>query len=151
MNCQYCYKICKNQRSLVQHEIRCPENEHRMAVGFTQLTARTKSSGRNYEKLIEYNKNKRYKDVDVFVENSSYPRHRLKERIVKNNLIPYKCACCGMSSVWNDLPLVLQLDHINGVNNDNRLENIRFLCPNCHSQQGTYAGKNKKLKNMSLV
>lgn len=40
--------------------------------------------------------------------------------------------------------ITLQLDHINGINNDNRVENLRFLCPNCHSQTSTYTGKNTK-------
>ena len=48
---------------------------------------------------------------------------------------------CGISE-WLGNPLALQLDHINGVNNDHRLTNLRFLCPNCHSQTDTYAGKN---------
>jgi 5-methylcytosine-specific restriction endonuclease McrA len=61
---------------------------------------------------------------------------------VKENRLEYKCANCGIKE-WNNLPLSLQLDHINGVNNDHRLENLRFLCPNCHSQTDTYSGKNK--------
>lgn len=56
----------------------------------------------------------------------------------------YKCACCGNTGEWNGRPLVLQLDHINGDNCDNRLENLRFLCPNCHSQTDTFAGRNCK-------
>jgi 5-methylcytosine-specific restriction endonuclease McrA len=46
--------------------------------------------------------------------------------------------------MWNGIPLVLVLDHINGKNNDNRQNNLRLLCPNCNSQQSTFAGKNKK-------
>ena len=79
---------------------------------------------------------------EVFVENSSHPRHRVKERIIKQKLLEYKCVCCGNEGVHNNKPLVLQLDHINGINNDHRLENLRFLCPNCHTQQDTYASKN---------
>lgn len=84
-----------------------------------------------------------YELKDILVENSSYQNiSRLKQRIVKENLLEYKCAECGISS-WRGKELSLQLDHINGINNDHRLENLRFLCPNCHSQTETYAGKNK--------
>lgn len=47
-----------------------------------------------------------------------------------------------MGPSWNGQPLVLQLEHKNGINNDNRLENLAFICPNCHSQTPTYAGRN---------
>ncbi len=85
-----------------------------------------------------------FSNDDILVENSSYPRHRLKERLINQNLLEYKCQQCGNIGSHNDKPLVLQLDHINGVNNDNRLKNLRFLCPNCHTQQDTYAAKNIK-------
>ena len=62
--------------------------------------------------------------------------------IIKDNLILYECSECGISE-WNDKKLALHLDHINGKNGDHRLENLRFLCPNCHSQTDTYTGKNK--------
>ena len=67
---------------------------------------------------------------------------RLKIRLVKEKRLEYKCALCGISE-WQGQPLSLQLDHINGKHNDHRIENLRFLCPNCHSQTETYAGKNK--------
>lgn len=81
---------------------------------------------------------------DLFVENCEHSRHALKRYIIKNNLIPYKCDICGNEGVWNNKPLVLILDHINGIRNDNRIENLRFLCPNCNAQQETFAGKNRK-------
>ncbi len=90
-------------------------------------------------------KNKLTND-SVFCENSTYPRHKLKLRIIKNNLIEYTCCLCGNDGLWNKKKLSLHLDHINGVNNDNRLENLRFLCPNCHSQTETYGGKSNKKK-----
>jgi len=81
---------------------------------------------------------------ELFCENCSHSRSTLKKYILKNNLIPYKCSICGQEPFWNNEELVLVLDHNNGIRNDNRLENLRFLCPNCNSQQETFAGKNNK-------
>lgn len=81
-------------------------------------------------------------DEDVFVENSTYARHRLKERIIKQELIPYECSVCGMPPEWQGKPMSFVLDHINGINNDNRLENLRFVCHNCDSQLPTYKSRN---------
>lgn len=85
-----------------------------------------------------------FSNEEVFVEESTYPRHRLKERIIKQELIAYKCEGCGNGGEWNGERLVLQLEHKNGKSNDNRIENLGFLCPNCHSQTKTYAAKNRK-------
>lgn len=79
--------------------------------------------------------------------NCKHARNVLRRYIVKNNLLLYKCAICGLSE-WNGKTLSLELDHINGINNDNRLENLRFLCPNCHSQTCTYGSRNQQ-KNES--
>ena len=84
----------------------------------------------------------KYTNEQVFVEGSVYARHLVKKRILKFRLLPYVCVECGNDGNWNGKILTLQLDHINGVCNDNRLSNLRFICPNCHSQTDTYAGKN---------
>jgi 5-methylcytosine-specific restriction endonuclease McrA len=68
----------------------------------------------------------------------------LKNWIKEFNLMEFKCFICENVGEWMGKPISLQLDHINGVNNDNRIENLRILCPNCHSQTETYAGKAKK-------
>ena len=81
---------------------------------------------------------------EIFVEDSKYLNMAsLKKRIIEDNLIPYKCDKCGNQGEWLGKKLTLQIDHINGNHFDNRLENLRFLCPNCHAQTSTYAGKNK--------
>ena len=81
----------------------------------------------------------------ILVEDSNYANTSyLKKRILDERLLEYKCQECGNNGVWNNKKLKLHLDHINGINNDHRIENLRFLCPNCHSQTPTYSGKNKK-------
>ena len=85
-------------------------------------------------------------DEEVFVENSTYARHNLKRRILKDELIPYTCSVCGIGPEWMGKPMPLILDHKNGINNDNRLDNLRFVCSNCDSQLDTYKSRNRKRK-----
>lgn len=81
---------------------------------------------------------------EILVENSTYANiSSLKRRLINEGRMEYKCEKCGISE-WLGEPLSLHLDHKNGINNDHRQENLRFLCPNCHSQTDTYAGKNNK-------
>ena len=83
---------------------------------------------------------------EIVVENSTYSRGHLKDRLIKDLKWEYKCKECGQGDMWKGKKLTLELDHINGVNNDHRLENLRFLCPNCHSQMPTNKGANVKRK-----
>ena len=83
---------------------------------------------------------------EVLVENSSYVYSDLKKKLLKFGVLEEKCYECPLKNEWNGKSLVLQLDHINGVHNDNRAENLRLLCPNCHSQTETFCGKLAKTK-----
>lgn len=85
-----------------------------------------------------------YKTDEIFAEGSKAPRGRVRTFVIRDHLIPYECAICGNIGEWQGSPMALELDHINGVPNDHRLENLRFLCPNCHAITDTYCGKNKK-------
>lgn len=96
--------------------------------------------------VIKTNKLNNVKKEDILKENCKHQRTVLRRYIIKNNLIPYKCAICGCTE-WQGKTLSLELDHINGVNNDNRLENLRFLCPNCHSQTSTYGSRNQQINS----
>lgn len=79
---------------------------------------------------------------ELLVNGRAYENtHRLKLRIIKEGLLPPVCSICGIDS-WNEKPLSLQLDHIDGDRLNNFIENLRLLCPNCHSQTDTYCGKN---------
>ena len=79
----------------------------------------------------------------ILIESSAYQNiSRLKIRLVNENILEYKCVGCGNEGEWLGIPITLQLDHINGVRDDHRIENLRFMCPNCHSQTETFGGRN---------
>lgn len=102
----------------------------------------------HFGKLTRQSCTARYSLEEILVENSSYTNiNRLKQRLINEGKLEYQCALCGNIGEWNGELLILQLDHINGINNDHRIENLRFLCPNCHSQTNNFSGKNKKTLN----
>lgn len=83
---------------------------------------------------------------DILVENSTYVNMvHLKPRLIAAGLVEDKCAMADCPTrfmdSWRGQPLVLQVDHINGVRNDNRIKNLRLLCPNCHTQTDTWGRK----------
>jgi len=69
---------------------------------------------------------------------------RSRRKYASRHLRASRCAVCGLAAQWSGMPLTLQLDHVNGIYDDNRFENLRWLCPNCHSQTATFAGKGKR-------
>ena len=86
----------------------------------------------------------KYSLEEIFVENSPITQHGLRGYIERYNILDYKCDKCGCDGNWQDGQISLELDHINGINNDNRIENLHYLCPNCHALTITYRGKNKQ-------
>lgn len=75
---------------------------------------------------------------DICVENARpYSSTKLKHRLLKAGVLKNECAVCGLTS-WLGSPITLHLDHINGSHSDNRIENLRIVCPNCHQQTKTW-------------
>lgn len=85
----------------------------------------------------------KYKESEIFCKNSRVHRSSLR-RLLRQKL-PYICDICKNRGEHLGNPLVLQMDHKNGISDDNRLENLRWLCPNCHSQTDTFAGRKNAL------
>ena len=73
----------------------------------------------------------------------------LKKKLIKANILENKCSICNINNIWNNKPLILQLDHIDGDHDNNELSNLRILCPNCHSQTTTWCRKkiNKNIES----
>lgn len=78
----------------------------------------------------------------IFTENSNASSYYVRSLLLKHNLKEYKCEECGIVDNWNNKPISLQMDHINGNRKDHRIENLRWLCPNCHSQTDTFCSRN---------
>ena len=76
-------------------------------------------------------------------KNSNISSYKLKQMLLRDQLLISKCSGCGRRS-WRRQPIPLELDHVNGDNKDNRLTNLRLLCPNCHALTPTYRSKNRK-------
>lgn len=127
-NSKTLYKICK---------IHNLENE------LNELIVRGKKST-SENAIFKNSYIKQYGIENLFVENSLFDGGTIRNIILKNKLLEYKCHKCNNNGTWLDQKITLQLEHKNGVNNDHRLENLEFLCPNWHSQTKTYGGKNIK-------
>lgn len=100
-----------------------------------------------YKRNTMCNYHPRIETKDILVKDSTYKNAtKLKNRLIEEGIKEYRCERCK-NTEWEGMPIPLQIHHINGVHNDNRLENIQLLCPNCHSLTDTYAGKNANKKN----
>lgn len=149
MLCQYCCKDLKNNGALVKHQNGCKFNPNRKFYesNFRFLTK---------EQIL----NNKIKSEESRIKNLKSQPFELWGRKLKEPLILEEqngcCAECKNEKVWNGKPLIFELDHIDGNNQNNKRENLRLLCPNCHSQTETWKGRNinsgkKKVTDEELI
>jgi Zn finger protein HypA/HybF involved in hydrogenase expression len=89
-------------------------------------------------------KKSKVKLEDILSNKVKFSTQQLKKRLIDEGVLEYKCSKCFNDGFWLDEVLILELDHINGDNKDNKLENLRILCPNCHSQTPTFRGRDRE-------
>jgi hypothetical protein len=138
--------VVRNSKSI--GEVLDKLNLRRAGGNYSVINNYIKKYNIDIEHFVEYgfnlNECRIVRNLDeVLVENSNYSRKNLKNRLFKEKLLLPICCLCGQNENWNGMKISLVLDHINGVYNDNRIENLRIVCPNCNAGLETFAGRNK--------
>ena len=99
-----------------------------------------------------YRKNKKHwAQEQIYTANSLFPRAQLRKKVLTDGWLNYRCRDCGNEGLWNKKSIVLEIEHINGINDDHRKENLTWLCPNCHSQTESYRNnKNRRADSLEV-
>lgn len=129
------------------------------SYSYLETSSKLKMSRFNVTKYIKDNNidishfkpanNRPYTNEEIFTLTKQKIYGTIKKRVIEQELIPYKCKICDLGPKWNNQILALELDHKDGNPLNNVLSNLRFLCPNCHSQAPTSKGKKRKERNQS--
>lgn len=137
-------KICNESNSMV-------EAAQKLSLPYSTFARHAKrlnvykpnQGGKGYKKA--WNKTSKEDFINnILIENSPWngKGQKVKKFLIEYGLKVDKCEICGLGNIWNNKKLVLQIDHINGIKTDNRIENLRIVCPNCHTQTDTFSSAN---------
>lgn len=112
------------------------------------VKSRLKQYNIDYSHFLKTNYTER-NEQNVFCQGSTASQATLRRWYQKGQYSLYQCSICNLQPFWNGKELTLILDHINGINNDNRLENLRWVCPNCNQQLETTGFKKMRVQSTS--
>ena len=132
-------EIVQNSSSLKEIAYKCGYSNN---SGASSKIVKNRITRQNINFKTQHQERVQREDKDIFIEDSPVDQSTLRRRYILGKYSEYKCAICGQEPFWNGKELVLTLDHINGHNHDDRIENLRWVCPNCDRQLSTFAGRN---------
>ena len=150
--CQSSYRKCEGYRKTMKESCKQSYNNDKRKSGRDNYLSMSDES----KKSMSWSRGKILKSFDdIFCKNSTASNHLVKKSLLTNKIVENKCNSCSISS-WLDNPISLELDHIDGNSTNNTVENLRLLCPNCHSQTPTFRGRNinsgsKKVSDEELI
>jgi Zn finger protein HypA/HybF involved in hydrogenase expression len=152
MNNEYIIEVVKNSSSIANAMEKLNEGRRfvkrkieELSIDTSHMTGQAWTSGKT---VMQDSRLSKYSKEEIFSEDSPCSNSYVRKFVLKNKLKEYKCESCELVN-WKNQNINLQLDHINGNRKDNRLENLRWLCPNCHSQTSTFCSRNVKSKRYS--
>lgn len=153
---EWLQELCKNSYSYAE----VLQKAGRKQGGGTQQTLKSKIelweidishfTGQRWQKSPNQNPQsgrEKYTLDEVFCKNSPVTQKVLRGYVERHSVLEYKCEKCGCDGHWQDGEISLEIDHIDGDNTNNSIDNLHYLCPNCHALTETYRGRNKALKN----
>lgn len=146
-------KFCSRKCSVVVTNVASPKrraNVKRCPSCLEEFQSPPSSKQQFCSKKCGYIDALKYTTEDLFIENCPVNRSVVKAYLLRWEIFELKCTLCSITE-WQGVPAPIELDHVNGVNNDNRIENLRMLCANCHAIQSTNGWKNAHRKKRSSI
>ena len=145
MKCKICGAEAKYSKTgyCNKHATQSLEHRAKNSVGVKRMHETGRGKVFSEEERALARQNQAARKHKEFLE---HPDKRYSGETLRFNLLhsgrEYRCEKCGIEGVWQGNPIVLEVDHIDGNRHNNQLKNLRFLCPNCHSQTNTFRGRN---------
>lgn len=116
-------------------------------IDISHFTGQLWNKGKTKETDARIVSNEKYSLDEIFIKNSQVSQKVLRGYVERHKVIPYVCSICGCTGVWQGGVISLELHHQDGDNHNNEIDNLTYLCPNCHALTENYRGKNKGIKS----